>query len=241
MLSARRSRQGLRAEVHVTWFIGQSVFIIATAFLLGILVGWLIWGRILRPDRAASEASEPASDAASGAARAAVEPESIAAAAEPAAVPERATAESVPAPRPEPELEPVAVEPEPELVLAAVAAEPASAPNGAAPVVTVQAAPVVMTQATAPEIEQPSDDLERIEGIGPMMAGAMIKSGIRTYTQLAAADQGTLRNAIEAQGLRFAPSIVTWSRQAQLLADGDEAGFEDLARRLVAGRDEGRE
>jgi hypothetical protein len=34
---------------------------------------------------------------------------------------------------------------------------------------------------------------------------------------------------------------VTWARQARLLADGDEEGFADLRRRLVAGRDTGRQ
>jgi predicted flap endonuclease-1-like 5' DNA nuclease len=84
------------------------------------------------------------------------------------------------------------------------------------------------------------DDLERIEGIGPQMSGALLVAGIRTYEQLASTDQATLRRAIEARGLKFAPSLVTWAQQAQLLADGDEEGFADLTRRLVAGRDEGR-
>jgi predicted flap endonuclease-1-like 5' DNA nuclease len=72
------------------------------------------------------------------------------------------------------------------------------------------------------------------------MSGALVAAGIRTYAQLADADVDTLRAAIEAAGLRFAPSIVTWARQARHLADGDEEGFADLTRRLVAGRDTGR-
>ena len=86
----------------------------------------------------------------------------------------------------------------------------------------------------------PDDDLQRIEGIGPRMSGALVAAGIRTYTQLAAADEVAIRAAIEAAGLRFAPSLTTWARQARLLADGDEDGFADLTRRLVAGRDVGR-
>lgn len=204
----------------MTWFIGQSIFIIAAAFLLGILVGWLIWGRILRPDRTGSGTPQRGPEAAP-----------------------RADGETEPAQEPVRESEPVATVPdaEPERELVLVGAKPASAPDEAASLVAVQAAPVVLVQAVAADSEQPSDDLERIEGIGPKMAGALIKAGIRTYAQLAVAEQETLRNAIEAEGLRFAPSIVTWSRQAQLLADGDEAAFEDLTRRLVAGRDEGRE
>jgi len=84
------------------------------------------------------------------------------------------------------------------------------------------------------------DDLERIEGIGPQMSAALKSAGIRTYRSLAASSDARLRSAISEHGLTFAPSIVTWSRQAQLLADGDEEGFADLTRRLVAGRDEGR-
>jgi predicted flap endonuclease-1-like 5' DNA nuclease len=149
----------------MAWFIGQSLIMIGLAFVLGLLVGWLIWGRS-RPAPAAS---------------------------------------------------------------AAETAAPALPP-----------APVMRMPLVVPAEPDP-DDLERIEGIGPQMAAALKQAGITTYTQLATADEATLREAIEARGLRFAPSIVTWGKQARLLADGDEAGFADLTRRLVAGRDEGRE
>jgi predicted flap endonuclease-1-like 5' DNA nuclease len=140
-----------------------------------------------------------------------------------------------------------ASEPEPETLanvvpVADVAPEPETLVNETAvdePVVDEAPAVVVPAQAVAVE-DGPADDLKRIEGIGPKMSAALIASGIRTFGQLAATDVDTLRAAIEAAGLRFAPSIVTWARQAQLLADGDEAGFADLTRRLVAGRDTGR-
>ncbi|MFG2038544.1 helix-hairpin-helix domain-containing protein [Dactylosporangium sp. NPDC048998] len=134
-----------------------------------------------------------------------------------------------PEPEPEPEPKPVAVEPEP----GPVAVEPEAEPGPEPVVVPVQAA-------ASAEEAGPADDLKRIEGIGPKMSAALVAAGIRTYAQLADADVDTLRAAIEAAGLRFAPSIVTWARQARLLADGDEEGFADLTRRLVAGRDTGR-
>lgn len=84
------------------------------------------------------------------------------------------------------------------------------------------------------------DDLQRIEGIGPKMAGALHAAGITTYAQLGASDEATIRAAITAARLRFAPSLPTWPRQARLLADGDESGFTDLTRRLIGGRDTGR-
>ena len=201
----------------MAWFLGQSFVIILLAFVLGLLVGWLWWGR---PWRRTSTRQE--------------------AAAEPAAVPLSAPeptpepalpAEPVREPEPEPELvrEPEVVrEPELELVR-----EPEPAP----------AKPSTMDeQRTEPlgPIPVAEDDLERIEGIGPRMATALRQAGISTYQELAGSDQRRLRAAIEAAGLRFAPSLTTWPRQARLLADGDEAGFADLTRRLVAGRDTGR-
>jgi len=156
----------------VAWFLGQSFVVIVVAFLLGLLVGWLWWGRLRRASTARLEtATQPAT-----------------------APPESAEPELVAVPSP---------------VLADVEPEPA-------------------------------DDLERIEGVGPRMAAALRQAGIGTYRKLADSDERRLRAAIEAAGLRFAPSLVTWARQARLLADGDEAGFADLTRRLVAGRDTGR-
>jgi predicted flap endonuclease-1-like 5' DNA nuclease len=159
---------------------------------------------------------------------------SVIAAEEPTAVFATLPAQREPEPEPEPDdaaaeadAEPEA-EPEP-------AAEPESEPEPEpAPVAAAEPDP-------EPEPEQvPDDDLERIEGIGPKMSGALRAAGIRTYGKLAGCDEATLRAAIERAGLTFAPSIVTWARQARLLADGDEAGFADLTRRLVAGRDTGR-
>jgi len=83
------------------------------------------------------------------------------------------------------------------------------------------------------------DDLERVEGIGPRIAGALKAAGIHTFRGLSEADVATLQSALEAGGLRFAPSLPTWARQAKLLADGDEDGFKALTDRLVAGRDTG--
>jgi len=83
----------------------------------------------------------------------------------------------------------------------------------------------------------PPDNLQRIEGIGPKMSAALIAAGIRTYAKLADSDVDTLRTAIENANLHFAPSIVTWARQARLLADGEEQAFKELTDWLIAGRE----
>ena len=88
--------------------------------------------------------------------------------------------------------------------------------------------------------EDDEDELERVEGIGPRIATALRKAGIHTYRELAATDAATLQAALAASGLRFTPSLPTWSRQAALLADGDEAGFLELTRTLVPERETGR-
>lgn len=84
------------------------------------------------------------------------------------------------------------------------------------------------------------EDLERVEGIGPRIAAALRAAGITTFRRLADSDVASLQAALEAAGLRFAPSLPTWSRQARLLADGDEDGFLQLTEQLVGGRDIGR-
>jgi len=220
----------------VAWFIGQSLFMIALAFGLGLLVGWLWWGR----RRSASPAT--AADAGTVAVPEEADSEAVAEPEEAITEPERAVRvpHLVPAVAAEPAgaVEPAA-EPEP----AAAGPEPAAAE----PEPAVMAGPAIARRpaarkpaASEPAGTEPEDDLKRIEGIGPKMSAALRNAGIRTYARLAETDVTELRSAIEAAGLTFAPSLVTWAAQARLLADGDEAGFADLTRRLVAGRDTGR-
>ncbi len=94
--------------------------------------------------------------------------------------------------------------------------------------------------AAAAASEGEDDDLERVEGIGPRIGAALRAAGITTFENLATSDVAKLQSALEAAGLRFAPSLPTWARQARLLADGDEEGFLKLTEQLVGGRDIGR-
>ena len=82
-----------------------------------------------------------------------------------------------------------------------------------------------------------ADDLEVIEGIGPAMAKALNADGIQTFEALAGADQVRLRSAVETAGLKFAPSIPTWSKQAAYLVAGDQDGFTAYTDYLIAGVD----
>jgi predicted flap endonuclease-1-like 5' DNA nuclease len=245
-------------EVFVAWFIGQSVPTILLAFLLGLLVGWLWWGRrrsASAPDPAAAVGwqdetvpimgiEERAVTADVPAARTPVKTETAVEPSKPEPVTEPSP---VVAPEPVAE-EPAAEEPAEEPADEPVAEEPAAAPALVAEPVAEEPAVEDDVEPVAAEVfaDEPvvtpttDDNFQRIEGIGPKMNAALEQAGIRTYGQLAAAEEQTLRDAINAAGLKFAPSIVTWARQAKLLLEGDEDGLIDLQRRLVAGRDVGR-
>jgi predicted flap endonuclease-1-like 5' DNA nuclease len=80
------------------------------------------------------------------------------------------------------------------------------------------------------------DDLTVIEGIGPKMSAALIAAGIDSYGKLASTSEDDLREAIKAQGMRFAPSVPTWAEQAAYAARGDWDGLTAFKSTLSARR-----
>ncbi len=80
------------------------------------------------------------------------------------------------------------------------------------------------------------DDLTVIEGIGPKMQGALRAAGIDTYAKMAQTSEDDFRAAIQAQGMRLAPSIPTWAEQATYAAKGDFDGLSEFQNSLTAGR-----
>jgi predicted flap endonuclease-1-like 5' DNA nuclease len=81
------------------------------------------------------------------------------------------------------------------------------------------------------------DDIERIEGIGPKIGGALRAAGLDTFESIATADEDRLRSVVTDAGIGFTPSLKTWSAQARMLADGDEQGFATYTALLIAGRE----
>ena len=82
-----------------------------------------------------------------------------------------------------------------------------------------------------------SDDLQKIEGIGPGIAALLQEAGITTFAQLAQTEVGQLQQILEKGGSRFKiadPS--SWSEQAALAAAGKWTEFETLQRQLSGGR-----
>ncbi len=65
------------------------------------------------------------------------------------------------------------------------------------------------------------DDLTKIEGIGPKIAGLLNAAGINTFAELGATKTETLADILKAAGARYAAhNPGTWAEQAKMAADG---------------------
>lgn len=94
----------------------------------------------------------------------------------------------------------------------------------------------IETRAPDVEIALEPDDLKKIEGIGPKIAGILNAAGIATFAQLASTDVATLEKIVrEDAGIRIAHPE-TWPEQAQLAADGRFDELEALQDALSGGR-----
>jgi len=102
----------------------------------------------------------------------------------------------------------------------------------------VEPAAAVKMPAPPPAAATPAptpDDLKRIEGIGPKIAGLLQAAGITTFAQLAASDVSRLEQILSGAGLAMTdPS--TWSEQASLAAAGKWGELQALQDRLKGGR-----
>jgi len=81
------------------------------------------------------------------------------------------------------------------------------------------------------------DDLKKIEGIGPKIAGILNDHSIWTYEQLAATEVSRLQAILVEAGPRYRiANPESWPAQASLAAAGDEEGLKRLQDELVGGR-----
>jgi len=67
-----------------------------------------------------------------------------------------------------------------------------------------------------------ADDLKKIEGIGPKIAGILTEAGYETFAKLSKADPEKIREILlEKGGKRYAMhNPTTWAKQAELAAEG---------------------
>ncbi|MEW5873056.1 MAG: hypothetical protein AB1894_27605 [Chloroflexota bacterium] len=73
----------------------------------------------------------------------------------------------------------------------------------------------------------PPDDLKRISGIGPKIAGVLQAAGVTRFQQLAGMDGEHIGQILQAANVRLAKPE-SWPEQAQLAAAGDWDGLAKL-------------
>jgi large subunit ribosomal protein L21 len=88
---------------------------------------------------------------------------------------------------------------------------------------------------TKPEARVETDDLTKIEGIGPKVAKALNKAGIATFEALSNASVEDIQQILADAGLKMMDPT-TWPQQAKLAADGDWDGLMKLQDKLSGGR-----
>lgn len=112
-------------------------------------------------------------------------------------------------------------------------------PKEETPELLVKAEPVVeivedvepVTEAVVP------DDLKKIEGIGPKIAGLLAEHSILTFRQLSETNVEKLQSILDEGSIRIA-NPGTWAEQANLAADGKWDALEILQDSLKGGRRE---
>jgi large subunit ribosomal protein L17 len=80
-----------------------------------------------------------------------------------------------------------------------------------------------------------TDDLTKIEGIGPKVAKVLNGAGITTFDDLARANSADVQKVLHDAGLRMM-SPEGWIEQAKLAAKGDWESLERLQGELKGGR-----
>lgn len=86
------------------------------------------------------------------------------------------------------------------------------------------------------DIEQ-SDDLKKIEGIGPKIESLLKEAGLFSYLKLANASPGAIRDILAAAGKRYLRhDPTTWPRQARLAYLGKWEELKELQEELHGGR-----
>ncbi len=89
--------------------------------------------------------------------------------------------------------------------------------------------------AAAPAAPPQPDDLKKIEGIGPKVAGLLNENGITTYAQLADTPVEKLQQILDDAKLQMMHPG-SWPEQAKLAAEGNWDALQELQDNLKGGR-----
>lgn len=90
-------------------------------------------------------------------------------------------------------------------------------------------------ESVSKERKSSTDDLTKIEGIGPKVEKVLNDAGIITFDSLASADAGDVQKTLKEAGLQMM-NPEGWIEQADLAAKGDWDELERLQRELKGGR-----
>ncbi|RWG74186.1 proton-conducting membrane transporter [Mesorhizobium sp.] len=214
----------------------STFFYMLLAFVVGVLVGWFIWGRLrgeldsLRGElgRAKSERDRFSADTyrlsgeldACGRSRADLErklreaPTSSAkAGTDKASAPAPAALMSTPTPARSSSARPSAAK--------SAAAKPAAAKTAAAAPKKAPAPKKAAPKATTGK----ADNLRRLIGIGPVNEKLLKAQGVTSYAQIAAWTDADVKRVEEVLNFDGRIAREKWIEQAKLLAAGDEAEF----------------
>lgn len=103
--------------------------------------------------------------------------------------------------------------------------------------VAEKAEAVVAAPATKSKSKKETDDLTKIEGIGPKAAEVLHEGGIISFEKLAESKAEDIKEILEKSGGHFnAQDPTSWPEQAQLAADGKWDELKELQDKLIAGR-----
>lgn len=98
-------------------------------------------------------------------------------------------------------------------------------------------APAKKAAAPATQKAAKADDLTLIEGIGPKIAELLVKAGIVSFADLAAAKPAAIQTILDAAGKKFQiHDPATWPKQAALARDGKTAELAKLQAELKGGK-----
>ncbi|MDX8477667.1 proton-conducting membrane transporter [Mesorhizobium sp. VK24D] len=228
----------------------STFFYMLLAFVVGVLVGWFLWGRLRGEldslhgdlDRTKSERDRLRADAdrltgeldAGGRARADLErklreaPSAPAkAGASKAAAPAPAALTSAPAaakssPAKSSGAKSAATKP---ATAKPAAAKTAPAPKPAAKAVAPKASATQKKAAAPKAAAGKADNLRRLIGIGPVNEKLLKGQGVTTYAQIAAWTEADVKRIEEVLNFDGRIAREKWIEQAKLLAAGDEAEF----------------
>ncbi|TPN82707.1 proton-conducting membrane transporter [Mesorhizobium sp. CU2] len=217
----------------------STFFYMLLAFVVGVLVGWFIWGRLrgeldsLRGDldRTRGERDRARNDLdACGRARAELEAKLRDAAAGAAKTPAPASAplmstSSAPASAAAKPTAKAATAKKPAVAKTAAAPKPAAKTAAPKPAAKKAAAPAAKKTAAPAAVAGKADNLRRLIGIGPVNEKLLKGQGVTTYAQIAAWTEADVKRIEEVLNFDGRIARERWIEQAKLLAAGDEAEF----------------